>query len=235
MKHPYMSIFKAVKFIIVVALFLPLSGNAGILPDSTLTLKADTSQFKKNHFFKRVEFQLDYLKLLSLPSKFEKKAEVGSGFYLRNNFGMNIEIGYGKLTPENAYKNSDYTSEGFYGRVGINYLYEYQPGILLYIGAKYGASQFYDQGTYTIETPLWQDYTASYKRTNLKADWAEIIIGSESTWKGKFNLGFMTRYRILIDYPKFDDIEVYTIPGYGRTMQKAHLVVTLYIKYVIGF
>jgi len=230
-----MYIFKQLLPIVVVLFILPGPGKARTMADSTNVSKADSGHIKKNPFIKRVEFSLDYLKLLSLPSKFEKKAEVGTGFYLRYNFGLNVEMGYGKLTPQDAYKNSDYTSEGFYGRLGINYLYEYQPGIWIYLGVKYGQSHFYDKGTYTIQTPLWNDYTQSYKRTNLKADWTEILIGSESTWKGNFNLGFMARYRILMEYPSFDDIEVYSIPGYGKTMQSSHLAITLYIKYVIGF
>ena len=235
MKLHYTHIFKRLAIIVAFALCLPVIGMAFILPDSTIAAAADSSVIKKIPFVKRVEVSLDYLKLFSLPSKFEKKAEAGTGFYLRNNFGLNFEIGYGRLTPQNAYMNSDYKSEGIYGRLGLNYLYQYLPGVWLYLGIKYGESHFSDQGSYTIQNPLWNDYTGSYKRNNLKADWSEIILGSESSWKGNFNLGFITRVRFLMDYPKFNDIDVYSIPGYGRTMDKSHLAINLYIKYFIGY
>jgi hypothetical protein len=175
------------------------------------------------------------MKLLSLPSELEKKAELGTGFYMGNNFGLSVEAGYGKLTPSSAYKNTDYRSEGYYGRIGLNYLYEYQPGVRLYLGIKYSECRFSDHGVFTIQSPLWNDYQGSFDRPGLKANWSEIIFGSESQWKHKFLLGFIVRMRIMIHYPKFEDIPMYSIPGYGKTMDKTTPAINLYIKYLLDF
>ena len=144
-----------------------------------------------------------------------------------------IEKRVAEVTEE-AYKNAEYSSKGFYGRIGINYLYRYAPGVHLYIGAKYGKSFYEDEGTYELGSEFWKNYKYSFQRTDLQADWFEVIIGSEKQWKGIIYLGFVTRLRALRSYDTFNPIEVYSIPGYGRTMDKTIPAVNLYIKFILG-
>jgi hypothetical protein len=209
-----------------------LRARGGIAADTLMT-QGDSIPAGKGPFIRNVEFSTDYAKLAALPLKSEDKAEAGAGIFFRNKFGLNFEAGFGNLSPKYAFKNSSYHSEGMYGRVGISYLYEYEQGIRLYAGAKYAESYFSDNGMFTINNPLWNDFTGTFERKDLKAKWAEIVAGSESRWKGNFYLGFIARFRIMIRYPVFEDIGVYSIPGYGITAGSSLPVVNLYIKYLI--
>ena len=197
--------------------------------DSLVSQPVDTSKF-----IKLADIYLDYGKLVTMPFSFETKAEMGIGMYFRFNFGLNVEAGYGAKYPEDAYKNSDYSVKGYYGRIGLNYHYTYAPGVHLYLGAKYGYSMYEDGGTYELGSDTWGNYSDSFKRTNLQANWFEIIGGSERRWKGNFYLGFVVRVRVLMNYDTFTPIDVYAIPGYGRTMDKSIPALNLYIKYIFG-
>ena len=137
------------------------------------------------------------------------------------------------MKPQKAYKNTDYQVKGYFGLAGINYLFIYGTGARLYLGGRYGISRFSDQGSFTILNPLWNDYQDSFKRTGLKADWAEFIAGSESNLKGHFQLGFIVRLRVMISYSRISDIPVYAIPGYGRSSDTTTPALNLYIKYLI--
>lgn len=205
-------------------LYPPDSTAAPVITDS---VKVDTSRFVNN-----LELSLDYGKLATLPFDFEKKAMAGAGIYFRNNFGLAVEAGYGRLMPDIAYKNADYQVEGYYGTAGFNYMYEYNPGTRLYLGAKYAMSKFSDRADFIVLNPLWNDYNGSFERTGLNAKWAELVFGSESSWKGNLFLGFMVRFRIMISYPQFNDVDLYAVPGYGRAADKTTPAFNLYIKYL---
>ncbi len=203
-------------------------------PDSAqqTVVVADSTDTTKTRFLNDLEIFLDYGKLITLPFSFEKKGLAGAGIFFGNNFGITVEGGYGKLMPKEVYRDADYTIEGFYGTAGFNYLYEYNPGTRLTLGAKFAESRFSDQGNFTVQNPLWNDYAGQFRRTNLKADWAELVFNSESSFKGNLFLGFMARFRIMIRYPDYNDIPVYAVPGYGRAADKTTPALNIYIKYL---
>lgn len=228
----YQYIFNPALIFLFLVAFSAARASGFCPPDSTQRFPSDSTEQFTGKFIKNIELSFDYGKLLTMPFDFENKTLLGAGIYFRNNFGLNVEAGYGKLMPETAYKNADYRITGIYGTAGFDYLYEYNPGTRLYLGAKYARCRFSDQGTFTILDPLWADYTGSFERKGLSAEWAELAGGSESSWKGNLFLGFIVRFRILIKYPQFDDINVYAIPGYGRTDFNTVPAVSLYIKYL---
>jgi hypothetical protein len=184
---------------------------------------------------RRIEISLDYLKLVSFALPTETKMEGGLAIITKPNIGFSFEFGYGAKMPEDHFKNADYTVEGTYGRVGISYHYPFDPGTNLFIGAKYGMSNYQDEATYVIESSLWNPFEDTFTRTDLSARWAELIAGSESRFKGNFYFGFIFRFRALISYDNFSPLEVFSIPGYGRTMDKTIPAINLYIKFMINF
>jgi len=184
---------------------------------------------------RRIELSLDYLKLISFALPSETKLEGGLGIITKPNIGLSFEFGYGAKMPEDHYKNAAYTVEGIYGRVGLSYHYPFNPGSNLFIGAKYGMSNYQDEATFVIESSLWDVYEDSFSRTDLSARWVEFIAGSESKIKGNFYLGFIFRFRALISHDNFSPLEVFSVPGYGRTMDKTIPALNLYMKYMIRF
>ena len=232
MKLRFQYTFKSVLVLFATLVFIESKGSEIIFSDSTELNTTPPADTITTPFIKNLELFIDYGKLLTLPFDFEKKGLLGAGIYFKGNIGISLEAGYGRLIPKNVYKNTDYRIEGLYATAGFNYLYEYDPGTRLYLGARYAKSMFSDRGDFTVQSPLWNDYTGTFERKNLNADWAEFIIGSEATWKGNLYLGFIFRFRIMIDYPRFNDIDLYTVPGYGRAADKSTPAVNVYVKYL---
>jgi hypothetical protein len=195
----------------------------------------DTVDNGKVPVIRRLELSLDYLKLISLALPAETKMEGGLAIITKPNVGISIEVGYGAKMPEDHFKNAEYRVEGIYGRAGLRYVIPFNPTANFYIGAKYGMSRYEDEATYTIESSLWDPYQDSFTRTGLSAQWAEFIAGSESQFRGNFYLGFIFRFRAMISHDNFSPLEVFAVPGYGRTMDKTIPALNLYIKYMIGF
>lgn len=184
---------------------------------------------------RRLEISLDYLKLVSFVMPSETKMEGGFAIITKPNVGISIEIGYGARMPEDHFKNAEYKVDGMYGRAGLSYHIPFNPTTNLFIGAKYGMSSYQDEATYTIESGLWDPYQDSFQRTGLSARWAEMIAGSESRFKGNFYFGFMIRFRVMISQDNFEPLEVFSVPGYGRALDKTIPALNLYIKYMINF
>jgi len=181
-----------------------------------------------------LELSLDYGKILTLPSDFEKKVEGTIGYTLKEKVQILLEIGYAKLTPDDAIVNGEYTSTGIYERVGIAYGGEILPKSYLYIGVMYASSQFEDDWVVLIESQAWENIDENFSRTELKANWFEIILITEQKLNEHLFLGSKIRYRNLINFTNEYNPEVYSIPGYGRAYNNSIPAFNLFIKYRIG-
>lgn len=178
-----------------------------------------------------IEFYLDYGKLLTLPSEFERKAEAGAAINIREKILLLFEMGYGKLSPQEAIKNGSYTSEGIYSRGGVAYGGAILPKTYLYFGIMYGISRFEDNSTVLIDSQAWDDLDGVFTRSDLEATWFEIILVSETEIKKNLFLGSKWRLRKLNSFDNDYDPVVYSIPGYGRTFDNSIPALNLYVKY----
>lgn len=248
MKLFFESIFKIV---LSFYFFIPCA-NAQIEKDSVKTTSQETSALTiqnpvqgdeadtinsniKIPVIRRLEFSLDYLKLFSFVLPSETKMEAGLAIITKPNIGLSIEFGYTAKMPEEHFKNAEYQVDGLYGRAGLSYHFPFNPTSNFFLGAKYGMSNYQDEATYIIESSLWSPYENSFQRTDLSAQWVEFIMGSESKFKGNFYFGFIFRFRAIIGFDNFTPLDVYAIPGYGRTMNKTSPALNLYIKYMLNF
>jgi hypothetical protein len=189
----------------------------------------------KAEFFTGLDLSLDVLKLTSLATPFELKFEGGAKVLLFNTAGLAFEYGYGKLEPQRAIKNGDYTSEGTYFRAGLDLQTAMDPKNTIYFGMRYGQSQFEDRGSYEVTGQIEQNFIETFDRRNLEADWFEVLIGSESEVARNLFFGAKLRLRILGSYDQFEPIDVYAIPGYGRSFDKTIPAGNLYVKYRFSF
>jgi hypothetical protein len=177
------------------------------------------------------ELFIDYGKLLTIPSDFETKAEAGVSYTYREKLMVLIEVGYGKISPQEAIKNGSYTSEGIYARGGLAYGGEILPKSYLYIGMMYGTSRFDDSGTIQIESQVSVDLNEPFSRTDLEASWIEFIIITETELRNNIFLGSKWRLRNLRNFDYDFDPIVYAIPGYGRSFDNSIPAVNLFLKY----
>jgi hypothetical protein len=181
-----------------------------------------------------LDLVLDYGKLLTLPFDFETKFDGAVNVILFRRIVFAGEFGYGRLTPNNSFENfQSYRSEGTYYRIGLDYKMEFNPTTYYYLGARYAMSQFEDEGVFVVGSDLWNNFEGSFGTRHMNADWFEVIIGSESAMKnlkGAY-LGFYFRVRIMRSYDRRSPIDVYSIPGYGRTFDRSIPAVNLYLRY----
>ncbi|MEO1049496.1 MAG: DUF6048 family protein [Bacteroidota bacterium] len=182
---------------------------------------------------------LDIGKANSFIADYENKFEAGLHYMMKNGLAVVVEGGSGTLTPNNAFENANYESSGFYGRIGLDYHMHIDATSKFIFGLRYGQSSFDDNFNFIVGSEFWQGFEDSDMRTELDASWFEIGISTETQIlresTTQFYLGWHLRWRYLIEYTEFEPVDVYSIPGYGRTVDNSVPAVNLYLKYVIPF
>ncbi len=200
----------------------------------------DSLLIQKRKFQSRIYW--DYGQTLMLWQVHSKKHEGGLEWLLFDKMQIFAETGYMKINSNIIYKNIDYLNEGHFYRLGLGYLGYLDEINRLGLGIRFAQSKFKDEGmiymnSETINSPLRDNF----KRFELEATWVEIVLNSEkqlkpkknmpeSYWNKLFSIGIMIRYKILLDYPVYQPIEVYSIPGYGRLLNKRTLGFNLFLK-----
>ncbi|MCA6073656.1 DUF6048 family protein [Fulvivirga sedimenti] len=177
---------------------------------------------------------VDYGKLATLPTDFEDKLEAGIGIRIGKHITPVLYAGKSTLLPGSVIENGQYSSEGWYIRTGIEYYASLDGKNNLLMGLRYGYTVFSESASYVISSPLFEDVTGFVERTDLSANWAEVVLGSEMRLgDSKFYLGGYLTLRVLINREEFDPIDTYSIPGYGRTFDKTIPALQLYLKFAL--
>jgi len=185
----------------------------------------------------------DYGKTALLWTDFEKKTEVGVDLRILDKIQFICEYGNADLKPREAFQNVKYDVEGSYWRLGAGLIGEIDPLNKIGLGLRYGQSIANDRAEYFIQTNPGNSGNISgiLTRQNIKAHWMEIVLDSEKKLQlykknpdalinDRFVLGVNVRYRIMIDYAEQENIDIYTIPGYGRASGDRILAVNLFLK-----
>ncbi len=199
-------------------------------------------------------FHIDYGKLGTLPFDFENKVEGGLILTLFSKIEVVGEYGYWNKDSKQAIENGTYNSTGSYWRLGAGFSLPFNtPTSQIGLGFRYGQSAFDDRGSYDITsgTNLTESFSASFSRQNLSATWLSAVLTSmanfsiakrkpEASINHLFRLGVQIRWRFLRSYDKVqaetDPIEVYTIPGYGRTLSNNTVALNLFLRwYPFGY
>jgi hypothetical protein len=197
----------------------------------------DTVSIQKGSFLNHLSLLLDYGKILALATDFESKNELGVELEFSNKFFLSTEFGRGEISPNDAYTNTNYKSKGNYFRFGFGYNGTLTDKSNMGLSVKYAESKFSDGGTIKIESTsgIFNSTADSFERTNLTAKWFEIVLHSESLIRTNLYAGFKFSIRRMFKYDNQFPIDVYTIPGYGRTFDKSTPALNLYIKYRFKF
>ncbi|MBK6263561.1 hypothetical protein JKA74_00825 [Marivirga sp. S37H4] len=182
---------------------------------------------------------LDYLKLHTLLLDESEKWEAAVNFKFYERVSLVGEYGLATLTPDDAYKNADYSSKGDYFRIGTDYHLTVTPGNYLLLGIRYSQAQFDESIHFSIENPIFPNENDEVDRTNLSAQWFEFVINSEKEVKRVFgkdikdfmSIGFRLRLKSFLEYEDFEKIDTKRIPGYGMTNTSLNPEINLYLKF----
>lgn len=185
-----------------------------------------------------IQIGIDLLKLGSFALDTETKYEAQVGISYKNVHFV-AEAGYANYSSDLAYKNSDdYEVEGEYFRVGIDYaIYKDAKNQFLF-GIRYGKSRFGDQGSFEVSSDLWNNFSYEIdteSRKNSSATWAEAVVGTQTLLLKNVYFGWYFRLRKLIDRTSYEPVDIYYIPGYGKSFSSSVPALNLFIKYKFSF
>ncbi|MEO9967750.1 MAG: DUF6048 family protein [Reichenbachiella sp.] len=178
---------------------------------------------------------VDYGKLAGQFLDSESKFELGGQLEFKNRIIFVSEFGLATLTSNGAYQNTNYTSDGNYFRFGLGYKIDMSAKNNIYFSLRYARASFSDRGVIDITSSsgIYNDLEEPFSRDGLSAQWYEVVVSSETRlWKGLY-AGFHVRLRIMDKYDEQQPLDVYTIPGYGRSFDRTIPALNLYIKYAI--
>lgn len=203
----------------------------------------DSARVEKRGTLIEPGIYLDYGKLALSFSNFESKFALGGEVRFFSRILLSAEYGEMQLTPDQAFENITYISEGSYLKAGAGYVGDFKQTYRLGLIARYGLSNFEDRGTIRLsdQTGLVDDYRETFERTGLTASWWELVLVSEkrlflnksnpeSTLNRLFSVGFFFQVRFLIDYDSFELPDVNNIPGYGRSFDNSVPAFNLFFK-----
>lgn len=175
---------------------------------------------------------LDYGKLLTIATNFETKYEGGIELLFWEKFPLILEAGQAILNPEGAYSNGIYESEGFYYRIGAGYYSQFLVKNKIGISFRYASARFSEDGRIFINSPsgAQDDFIQNILREDLKATWYEVVVYSDQKLTDLFTLGVNLRLRLLAEYDEQSPVDVYSIPGYGRSFDKTIPAVNFFLK-----
>lgn len=148
------------------------------------------------------------------------------------------ELGYENINLDND--KLTYTSDGSFLRLGVDYnvfnVDEIDNNDNILLGLRYGfAVQDHQCQKYIIQEDYWGNYTGSVGSSTIGSHWAEFVFGLRSEILKNFYLGWSVRLRTVINVGSDNELEPYSIPGYGRSDKLANLGFTYTLEYHIPF
>ena len=196
------------------------------------TLAGQTQDSVARKRFLSPAIYVDYGKLLTIQSKAETKYEGGIEFIIKERLQLIGEFGGATLNPEGAYRNGTYESDGYYFRIGLGYLAQPTPKNRIGLSIRYAMSTFDETGTYVLQSPtaVQSDFVQSIVRRDLSARWGELVLNTDRKINQLLSIGMHLRFRVLIDYDEQDIIDVYAIPGYGRSFDETIPAANFFLK-----
>ena len=178
---------------------------------------------------------LDYGKLFTIPFNLETKYEGGLELLFMEHFPLIVEVGQAMLIPEEAHSYETYESEGLYYRIGTGYVNQFTAKNKIGLTVRYASSTFSEDGRIFIESPgeSQSDFIQNIRHEDLKATWYEVVLYTDQRLlkdSDLLTIGMNLRLRILAAYDVQTPVDVYAIPGYGRSFDKTIPAVNLFLK-----
>ena len=114
-----------------------------------------------------------------------------------------------------------YLSNGAYGRLGmdvnITKFESLKDNDILFVGFRYGFSQFNEQVNEITYSNYWGSLVTSTPKRPISAHWAEIVFGMKGEIASNLFLGWSLRGKFPIVQTNDPGITPYIVPGIGKT------------------
>lgn len=168
---------------------------------------------------------IDLLKpILSFVDNQPQGGEFSLDYEVKKNYFGVIEGGWQQMELDELRYN--YTTDGIFGRLGVDYNFMRRRKRLsteiAYAGFRYGFSSFHLQAdSVLLSGGYWGDLLTSVPQTSLKAHWVEALLGVKAEIFDHFSLGWTVRAGFLVSsgLTKREVVPI-RVPGYGKTEKK---------------
>jgi len=162
---------------------------------------------------------------------------IGRYVFKRNWFVVG-EFGFENINFEKP--SYDYISNGGYLKIGSDYNFfktkDPDNNDNITLGIRYGiATQTHQSPRFTIIDDYWGDYVGSFATSNVTSQWLEFVAGIRTEVFKNFFMGWTFRIKTVLGVRKVNDLEPYTIPGYGIGDNKVNIGFTYTLEYQIPF
>lgn len=164
--------------------------------------------------------------------------EANARYTINRKWQLAAELGYENIDLDN--NKMTYSSDGTFLRAGIDYnlfrVEEIGNNDNILLGFRYGvALQDHSCPRYTVTEEYWGDVSKSLGSSTVSSQWAEFVFGLRSEIVKNFYMGWSVRFRTIIDVGSEDELEPYSIPGYGRRDRSTNMGFTYTLEYHIPF
>jgi len=165
---------------------------------------------------------------------------LSADMHIKGNFFGVAETGWMKVNLEKS--NYRYDTEGYYGRLGIDYnlLKPRRPNSndIFYAGLRYCYATFNHKAqNITVPGYFWRpDATElSMPITALDAQWLELLLGVKTELLKNFYISLTFRLKFLLITPKDNFSTPYLIPGFGNGDSNTVVGINYFLSYNIFF
>jgi len=146
-------------------------------------------------------------------------AELSVDFEIYKNLYPVLELGYSSTSESK--ETFDYESAGNYARVGIDYnvlpVKDRSEHHVMTVGFRYGISLFkHNSENVLINSDYWGDYISEPYENSLRGHWIELVGGIKVEVVSNLYMGWLLRYKFLLNQNMDPVMIPALIPGYGN-------------------
>jgi hypothetical protein len=171
----------------------------------------------------------------------ERRAfEVSADFEVKQNYYTTAE--YGQQQVNLVQPGFNYTSDGYYTRVGLDYNFsktkmEVDHYEMVFGGLRYGYAMYsHAAENIVMAENYWGIETIDELAVNdLSAHWFEVVVGIRGELFKNFFMGWSFRGKVMLWQKQGSTMYAYNIPGFGIGNKKAQLGFNYSIYYRIPF
>jgi hypothetical protein len=164
--------------------------------------------------------------------------EVSADFEVKQNYYATME--YGQQQVSLIEPGFSYSSDGYYGRIGLDYNFskkkmEVDHYEMVFGGLRYGFANYSQLAEDIILAEnYWGIQTISEMQSNdVSAHWFEVVAGIRGELFKNFFMGWSFRGRVMLWKEQGSAMYAYNIPGFGAGNKKAQLGFNYSIYYRI--
>ena len=197
----------------------------------------DSISIAKESFI-QLGVSFDYLKLHNLLTSEDKKYEASLNINYNDKYHLIASYGISDVLRTTLYENADYQIEGSYLRAGIDYSFDVNPANKFLIGIRYANANYSENLNYSVNNPVFENWSENISRDNSNAQWFELVLTSEKrlnrlfTWEipQVIALGMKFRIKSALQYSEYEFAPTRYVSGYGLTNTKVNPEINLYLK-----